>query len=329
MKKLFIQILKKLINKMNDIGVFEVLQKKINSDPHNNSLINVIVGQDCEINPSSIFIINENSAVVLEGKNYIGRNTEIQPAENGLIKIGFGTSIQDRNIILGDVEFGRFCLTAPNVYISSGRHYYNLDPLLYIKDQDEIVKRDSERSAKHSKKVTIEDDVWIGINSVIMSGITIGRGSVIGSNSVVTKDVPPFSIMAGNPAIEIKRRLNLKSKDLISFDNKMDYPNFYRGFYLDRNNVEESIKSGGIYCGLNFIVYMNNKKSKLEITMKSLIDLPITICYHNQEITIENSQFMKIIFDSKDEFFHEFHIKSNQFISSISSCLLVKKIEIK
>lgn len=48
--------------------------------------------------------------------------------------------------------------------------------------------------------VIIEDDVWIGCMSIILKGVTIGRGAVIGAGSVVTKDVPPYTIVAGNPA---------------------------------------------------------------------------------------------------------------------------------
>jgi len=55
-----------------------------------------------------------------------------------------------------------------------------------------------------AKPVTIENDVWIGGNVVILPGITIGQGSVIGAGSVVTKDIPPFSVAVGSPARVIK-----------------------------------------------------------------------------------------------------------------------------
>jgi acetyltransferase-like isoleucine patch superfamily enzyme len=54
--------------------------------------------------------------------------------------------------------------------------------------------------------IVIENDVWIGAKSTIMSGVKISNGAVVGSNSVVTKDVPPFAIVVGNPAKIVKYR---------------------------------------------------------------------------------------------------------------------------
>ena len=53
-------------------------------------------------------------------------------------------------------------------------------------------------------QVTIEDDVWIGCQSVILRGITVGRGAIVGAGSIVTKDVPAWTIVAGNPARVIR-----------------------------------------------------------------------------------------------------------------------------
>ena len=57
--------------------------------------------------------------------------------------------------------------------------------------------------------VTVEDDVWIGSNCVILPGVTIGCGSVIGAGAVVTKDIPPYSIAVGVPAKVLKQRKNI------------------------------------------------------------------------------------------------------------------------
>ncbi|MFC4210396.1 DapH/DapD/GlmU-related protein [Pedobacter lithocola] len=54
--------------------------------------------------------------------------------------------------------------------------------------------------------IKIEDDCWIGTNSVILSGVTVGKGSIIAAGSVVTKSVEPYSIMGGVPAKLIKKR---------------------------------------------------------------------------------------------------------------------------
>lgn len=53
-------------------------------------------------------------------------------------------------------------------------------------------------------EVIIEDNVWIGERSTVLKGVTIGKGSIVGCDSVVTKDVPPYSIVAGNPARIVK-----------------------------------------------------------------------------------------------------------------------------
>jgi acetyltransferase-like isoleucine patch superfamily enzyme len=53
--------------------------------------------------------------------------------------------------------------------------------------------------------VVIEDDVWIGAHAVVLKGVTIGRGSVVAMGSVVTKDVPPMTVVAGNPARVVKQ----------------------------------------------------------------------------------------------------------------------------
>lgn len=57
-------------------------------------------------------------------------------------------------------------------------------------------------------KVVIEDDVFIGCNTVICNAVTIGKGAIIGAGSIVTKDIPPYEVWAGNPARYIKDRVH-------------------------------------------------------------------------------------------------------------------------
>jgi len=58
-------------------------------------------------------------------------------------------------------------------------------------------------------KILIQDDAWIGAGAIILPNVTIGRGVVVGAGAVVTKDVPPYTVVAGVPAKEIKK-LDLK-----------------------------------------------------------------------------------------------------------------------
>ncbi|EMT6161320.1 acyltransferase [Neisseria gonorrhoeae] len=56
------------------------------------------------------------------------------------------------------------------------------------------------------RPITLEDDVWPGCRVIVMAGVTVGRGSVVGAGAVVTKDIPPYSLAAGNPAV-VKKNL--------------------------------------------------------------------------------------------------------------------------
>jgi galactoside O-acetyltransferase len=73
----------------------------------------------------------------------------------------------------------------------------------YIEDRHFIYSKDW--SAVKSKPIVIEDNVWIGFDSVILSGVTIGEGAIVGAKSVVRKNVEPWTVVVGNPAVVVKR----------------------------------------------------------------------------------------------------------------------------
>lgn len=61
----------------------------------------------------------------------------------------------------------------------------------------------------------IGNDVWIGYEAVVMQGVTIGDGAIIGARSLVTKDVPPYTIVGGSPAKEIRKRFDEAAVELL------------------------------------------------------------------------------------------------------------------
>ena len=68
----------------------------------------------------------------------------------------------------------------------------------------------------------IGNDVWIGSEAMIMSGVTIGDGAIIGARAVVTKDVEPYTVVGGNPAIVIKKRFNEKEIEQLHDDEMVE-----------------------------------------------------------------------------------------------------------
>ncbi len=80
--------------------------------------------------------------------------------------------------------------------------YVLIAPRVFITDSDHVVgerERTTLSSEFRSAAVIIEHDCWIGVNAVVLKGVRIGHHSIVGANSVVTRDVPPFSIVAGVP----------------------------------------------------------------------------------------------------------------------------------
>lgn len=82
--------------------------------------------------------------------------------------------------------------------------------------------------------ITIGDDVWIGMNSIILSGVTVGQGAVIAAGSVVTKDIPPYAIVAGAPAKVIRYRFD---EDTIRHLCKIDFSKIDSKFLAENKDL--------------------------------------------------------------------------------------------
>ena len=118
----------------------------------------------------------------------------------GDVTIGDKTIIGIGSVVIGPVAIGNNVLIAQNIVMSGLNHGYE-DIHLPPSEQDVTCKQ-----------IIINDNVWIGANSVITAGVTLGKHCVIGAGSIVTKSIPEYSVAVGNPA-KIIKKYNTVSKN--------------------------------------------------------------------------------------------------------------------
>lgn len=107
-------------------------------------------------------------------------------------------------------DIGNFSSIANRVVIGGARHpmeWVGMSPVFY-KGRDSVRKKFAEHLLDPAIVASIGHDVWIGHSAVILSGVQIGNGAVVGAGAVVTKNVPPYGIVAGNPARLIRYRFD-------------------------------------------------------------------------------------------------------------------------
>ena len=183
---------------------------------------NTIIDKGCSFNQNTIIHRNVH---ILENCNII--NSEIQ-----------SFSYLGKNCIIQNASIGKFCSIANDVCIGLGKHpldYFSTSPLFYRSQNTfkiNLIEKDLQ--FEEYLPVSIGNDVWIGSRSLILDGVSIGNGSVIAANSVVTKDVAPYSVIGGVPAKHIKYRFNdnqiSKLKNLKWWDMSLSQIKFHFKF---------------------------------------------------------------------------------------------------
>jgi acetyltransferase-like isoleucine patch superfamily enzyme len=159
----------------------------------------------CRIDPRALITVRKNGRLQFGKHVTIGAFTVIWvspeditgPGAIATLEVGDHTYFGEFNNIrvAGTTRIGAKCQISQGVSIIGSNH--SSIPGVPIIDQP---------SRTDKVGVVIEDDVWIGTNSTILPGVTIGRGSIVAAGSVVTKDVPPNVVVAGVPAKVLKER---------------------------------------------------------------------------------------------------------------------------
>lgn len=136
---------------------------------------------------------------------HAGRNVVLWA--RSCLRIGENCYIGRESQIECDVEIGHHVIMANRVSFV-GRYDHNYQQLGTPTRMASEIRDESYDWKGLGLKAVVGDDVWIGYGAIILSGVTIGEGSIIASGAVVTKDVPPYMVVGGNPARVITNRFN-------------------------------------------------------------------------------------------------------------------------
>ena len=147
----------------------------------------------------------------LMGKVSLAEGVQIYHATvSGSVDIGRHTYLSGPRIDvvahLNPISIGGFCSIARGVQIQEYNHRTNGLSTAFLSRRSDPSRGLSHDEIESKGPITIGHVVWIGANSIIISGVTIATGAVIAAGSVVTKDVPPYAIVAGNPARLLRYR---------------------------------------------------------------------------------------------------------------------------
>lgn len=153
---------------------------------------NVIIDDNCVIDARGA----GEHGIVIEDDTIIGRDTIIQ-SKAGPIRIGQGSNIGSHSLIcaMGGVDVGENALIAGGCKISGGMYHAKRTDVPIIK-----------QGVYTAGPVVIKPDVWFGMGAMVLDNVTVGRGAILGSGAVATRDIPDFAVAVGIPAKVIRIR---------------------------------------------------------------------------------------------------------------------------
>ncbi len=169
------------VNNYIEIGANSILDNitiMIKGDNHT-----LIIGSNCHIKSASFWFEDESNEII------IGDQTTIESAKFAAVESNM------------NIKIGKDCMLSENIYFRTG-------------DSHSIINIDTHKRINFGKSITIEDHVWIGANVTILKGVVLEKDSIIGSNALVTKNVPKNTVVGGVPAKELKNNVSWDRKRL-------------------------------------------------------------------------------------------------------------------
>ncbi|MES2239810.1 MAG: CatB-related O-acetyltransferase [Bacteroidota bacterium] len=138
--------------------------------------------------------------VVFEGKNAVPDRCNF----SGNINIGYATTLGYNNLLAGDISIGKYCQLGADVALHATNH-----PTSYMTTYiNQNLFQGELKQLKQQNKIVIGNDVWIGHGVIIVGNITVGNGAILAAGAVITKDVPPYTIVGGVPAKILRKRFS-------------------------------------------------------------------------------------------------------------------------
>lgn len=136
-----------------------------------------------------------------EGNNAVPARCQFMGNE---IYIGYNTTLGYNNLIGGNVNIGKYCQIGSDVAFHATNH-----PMSYMTTYiNKNLFEGALKGLKEDKKIIIGNDVWVGHGVIILGNVTVGNGAILAAGSVITKDVEPYTIVAGVPAKPIRKRFS-------------------------------------------------------------------------------------------------------------------------
>lgn len=158
------------------------------------------------------FLLYVDEKSTFEGYNRITGRSSIYNSHIGSYTYAVGASI-------GNATVGKFCSIAMGAKVGGlGSHptsYVSTHPIFYSAKRQCGISFSEEDYFKEDNKTVIGNDVWIGANAIIMDGVHVSDGAIIATGAIVTKDVPPYAIVTGIPAVIKKFRCSIEQVQIL------------------------------------------------------------------------------------------------------------------